>query len=162
VKKGEVKNFVLCGAVGTGKTHISVAIIRHIIQQVKGHIYEFPVYFTAQYATSADINDRLVSAQSFSSKERRVDIIEQYRTCDVLVIDEVGRMPSKNEADMLFQIIDSRYQNNKSTVLCTNYNSDELKQAIGKAAVSRLGADGRLIFVNTDGIPDMRNRSVNK
>jgi DNA replication protein DnaC len=81
-----------------------------------------------------------------------------FRNYDILVVDEVGRQVNRfeNEADLLFQIVDTRYQAGKSTVFATNIAGKKLGSCFNEATASRLKAFNRLIYCDSQDIPDQR------
>lgn len=153
VKGGKPMNLVLSGSCGTGKTHICAAILREFAGYVREYAYDLPVYSTIRYATIFGISDELYRSPSRSS------VLSGYRNYDILVIDEVGRQVNRfeNEADLLFQIVDARYQAGKSTVFATNIKGKKIGSYFNEATASRLKASGRLIYCDSQDIPDQRN-----
>jgi DNA replication protein DnaC len=100
-------NVVMIGNVGLGKTHLSIALGHAAC--ASGH----SVLFT----TAIDIINTLASAQSAGHLKRE---IHRYVKPAVLIVDELGYLPiDKHGADLLFQIISSRYER-APTVINTN------------------------------------------
>lgn len=125
---------LMLGAPGTGKTHLLVGIVRHVVE--KGG--------TALYTTALDAVGRI---RATYDKATRVESEEQamgaLATCDLLAIDEVGRQTdSAHEREMLFRILDKRYGNLKPTVLASNLPKDPLLKFLGAAVVDRLAEAG--------------------
>lgn len=162
VKNGTPKNLVITGNCGTGKTHIAVAILRDFSGFVKEKVYDQPVYSKIRYATVSDISDEFHDADSFSNSKSRTSVASSYKNYDVLVIDEVGRLinKSENESDLLFRIIDARYQAGKSTILITNLSSKELYGMLNDATISRLKGFNRLMYFETKNITDYRENKT--
>jgi DNA replication protein DnaC len=105
IERGD--NFVLCGAAGLGKTHLSIAIGIKAIE--KG----YSVYFV----TATEMINTLNSAYKY---ERLDDALKPYLKCDLLICDELGYLPYvKNVANLLFLVISGRYEK-KSTIITTN------------------------------------------
>lgn len=160
VKKGKVTNLLLTGDCGAGKTHIAIAVIRHLTNTKKGEFYEMPVFYKCRYTTVAELNDRLISASNFKSKETRKDVFSDITDCDVLVLDEVDRILATKEkaSDLMFEITDICMRRNISMVLISNKRHDELLNMLNKATNSRLQENKKLLCFDTNGIPDYRNR----
>lgn len=158
LKNGISKNMVFLGDCGTGKTHISAAILREFSGNVKAHAYDQPIYSKIRYATVSDISNELRDADSFNNNKSRTSVFNSFKEYDILVIDEVGRLINKfeNESDLLFGIIDARYQAGKSTILITNLDLDSLFELMNKATVSRLTGFNKLMFFDTKNINDYR------
>ena len=158
LKNGISKNMVFLGDCGTGKTHISAAILREFSGNVKTYAYDQPIYSKIRYATVNEISDEFHDAESFNSSKSKESVSRSYRDYDILVIDEVGRLINKfeSESDLLFRIIDARYQSGKSTILITNLDLDSLFELMNKATVSRLTGFNKLMFFDTKNINDYR------
>lgn len=164
VINGKRSNLILSGSPGTGKTHILAAILRTFAGYAKKYIDELPVYASIKYMTVSDISDKFFDARKLKSAMYAENIIKQLGDYDVLAIDEIGRFKKTfvNEQDMLFKIIDKRYQNGKSTVFATNLNINELTNFFDNAMWSRLNNKDNLKIFSTDGIPDFRKRKIEK
>jgi DNA replication protein DnaC len=91
-------NVIFLGAVGLGKTHLSIALAHTAC--LRG----YSVLFT----TAVDIINALSAAQASGGLKRE---LRKYLKPRVLVIDELGYLPiDKRGADALFQIISQRYE----------------------------------------------------
>jgi DNA replication protein DnaC len=100
-------NAIFLGAVGLGKTHLSIAIARTAC--VRGHC----VLFT----TAIDIIHTLAAATAVGALKRAM---QRYLKPALLVIDEIGYLPiDKLGADLLFQIISERYERG-AIIMTTN------------------------------------------
>ena len=100
-------NAIFLGAVGLGKTHLSIAIARTAC--VRG----YSVLFT----TAIDIIHTLAAASGVGTLKRTM---QRYLKPSLLVIDEIGYLPiDKLGADLLFQVISERYERG-SIIMTTN------------------------------------------
>lgn len=103
----EAFNVVLIGGVGTGKTHIAIALGMACCQN------DYRVRFT----TAAELTNMLVEAKSQSRLSRK---LEQLARFDVLLIDELGYVPfDKQGADLLFGVVTRLYEQ-RSLIVTTN------------------------------------------
>jgi DNA replication protein DnaC len=103
----EASNIVLIGGVGTGKTHLAIALGLACCQQ------EYRVRFT----TAAELANALVEAKQESRLSRKLEQLARY---DVVLLDELGYVPfDKVGADLLFGFITKVYER-RSLVVTTN------------------------------------------
>lgn len=103
----QAANVVLVGGVGTGKTHIAIALGMACCQN------DYRVRFT----TAAELTNMLVEAKS---QDRLLRKIEQLARFDVVILDELGYVPfDKQGADLLFGFITRVYER-RSLIVTTN------------------------------------------
>jgi len=130
------QGLLLIGPVGVGKTHLSVAILRGLIEKgVTCLFYEFG-------ALLKEIQD----SYSTISKTSELKVLAPVYQAEVLVLDELGASkPTDWVKDTMMQIIGTRYNDKKLTIFTTNYldarraPSDEtLEDRIGVRLRSRL------------------------
>lgn len=128
---------ILMGSVGTGKTHLACAIIRHVTrkQGVAARYVSAPALFTR------------IKASYGGSGESEADIIREYSTTPLLVVDELGiGKGSDAELNMLYAVFGHRYDACLPTVLATNLNPDELRGWLGERVVDRLRETNRVVM----------------
>lgn len=112
-------NIVMAGTTGTGKTHLAVATLIEAIK--KG----YTGYYTKFYElTRMQINDH--------------GKFERICNVDLLVIDEFGVATSDYKSELLFQIIDNRYDNEQYTIIISNKDEEEIEGIMTDATYSRL------------------------
>ena len=120
------ENIIFIGSPDVGKTHLSIGLgIEACRQGVR-----------TLFINCHELILRLEAAQEKQHLER---VMRRYERYDLLIIDELGYLPiSENEAKLLFQLINGRYER-KSTIITTNVplsswgtvlNSTETAEAI--------------------------------
>lgn len=103
----EKENIIFIGSCGVGKTHLATSIG---ISAAKSRL---PTYFIKCH----DLVLQLKKAHLENRLEDRLRHFTKYR---LLIIDEFGYLPLKeDEAKLLFQLIDRRYEK-RSTIITTN------------------------------------------
>ncbi len=131
---GQGSIFVLSGPRGTGKTKMSVELIREACK--KG----FPSF----YIKAIDFFLELRGALKGLGNE--ADVLEKFVKIDYLVIDAMEeRGESVWENRLLSHLIDRRYDSEKDTVLITNQTKDSFEKSVGPSISSRIAETGGLI-----------------
>ena len=103
----DTANVVFVGGVGTGKTHLSIALGMACCQQD----------YRVRFVTAAELVTLLVEAQQQGRLARKLDQLARY---DLVILHELGNMPfDKAGADLLFGFISQRYER-RSLVVTTN------------------------------------------
>jgi DNA replication protein DnaC len=103
----EGRNFIMLGTNGLGKTMLLKNIADHAVRDG----------FSVLVRTASDILDELDS----DSPELRRQRLRKYLRPKLLCIDELGYLAyDENAADLLFHIVNSRYDARRSIVLTTN------------------------------------------
>lgn len=100
-------NVVLIGGVGTGKTHLAIALGMAACQR------DYRVRFT----TAAELTNLLVEAKADGRLSRKLDQLARF---DVVCLDELGYVPfDKPGADLLFHFVTKVYER-RSLIVTTN------------------------------------------
>lgn len=117
-KKGN--SVILCGNVGTGKTHLSCAVGNYIIKNLNK---------TALFLNAIDAFSTIKATYSKKSEISEIEAINQFLEIDLLILDEFGvQIGSETEKLILFRIINKRYEYLKPTILITNLSVVEIKK----------------------------------
>ncbi len=128
--------FGLCGTRGPGKTQMAVEVMFKLAEKFK----------LARYTTAVGFFlDIKATFGEFSGKSAE-SICEGMRTCDLLVIDEIGkRGQTAWENNLLFEILNYRYNEKRDTILIDNSTAADFSEAIGDSLVSRMNEIGGVI-----------------
>lgn len=125
---------VMCGKPGTGKNHLALAIARHAITEHQS---------SAVFTTALKIAREYKSTWSKTSTRTEDDVIKHFTHPDLLIIDEVGvQFGSDAEKLIMFEIINTRYERMKPTILISNQSKDELSAFIGERVIDRMNDGG--------------------
>lgn len=126
-------NLVIIGPAGVGKSHIAAALCHDAIMRGK------QTAFTSLF----DLTAKLAKAKSIYS------LIEYYARLPVFCLDELGYViPSKEQADAIFQIVSKRSETGTSIITTNLVPSDWGKifdTATASAILDRLSLNGRFI-----------------
>ena len=103
----EKSNVVFIGSVGVGKSHIATALGYQAC--LKG--------YTVLFTSAIDVINNLIAAQHAGRLKQE---LKKYLRPKLIILDELGYLPiDKNGADLLFQIISTRYEKG-SIIITTN------------------------------------------
>ncbi len=133
------RGMILCGNAGTGKTHLSCAVASHIIREHAASA----VYITAgrAFRTVKDTfrRDSLVTEE---------EAISRFSSPDLLILDEIGiQYGSSTELNILFDIVNERYEALKSTILISNLALPKLTEYAGERVIDRMKENGGKVMV---------------
>ncbi|MFN2494065.1 MAG: ATP-binding protein [Pyrinomonadaceae bacterium] len=104
------------GPVGVGKTHLAIAILKELIEKkgVKCLFYE-----------SGSLLKTIQDSYNPVSQTSQMRVLAPVYEAEVLVLDELGATPPTDWVnDTIYQIINKRYNDQKLTVLTTNFLDD--------------------------------------
>lgn len=125
---------VMCGKHGTGKNHLALAIAKSVIES-----HQSPAAFT----TALKIAREYKSTWSKTSTRTEDEVIRQFTRPDLLIIDEIGvQFGSEAEKLIMFEIINTRYERMRPTILISNQSKEELSAFIGERVIDRMNDGG--------------------
>lgn len=125
---------VFCGGVGVGKTHLACSIANQAVQE------GYSVFFTSVSRLIRQVRATWQTSDELSVYQNLIDL-------DLLIIDEVGvQAGSENEKNILFDVINGRYENMKSTIVITNLMRQQLPEYMGERVIDRLRENGGVII----------------
>lgn len=143
-------NLLFVGGTGLGKTFLSACIARAVAERG----------FSVVYETAGHLFAKLEQAKFGGGEEAKKEV-EKYTACDLLILDDLGtEMPGQFVTASLYGLINDRILYNRSMVISTNLNVDELSRRYSPQIASRLhGSFNRLTFVGED-IRVLKNRGL--
>ncbi len=133
-------SWLLLGATGLGKTHLSTSVARVVIERGYSVVYE-----SAQGIIS-DFESKRFGGDYLSRRD------ERYFDCDLLIIDDLGvEISNQFTVSCIYNIINDRINNGKSTIINTNLSQSELRSRYADRITSRLFGEFRpLLFTGND------------
>ena len=133
------KNLLLIGKTGTGKTHLSTAIARTVIESG----YEV-LYDSAQNIVAAFEQDRFKSGYGAGYEPRG----DKYLECDLLILDDLGtEFVNQFTVSCLYNLLNTRLNKGLATVISTNLSPEELSQKYEDRIYSRIVGAGSKILL---------------
>lgn len=140
------RSLIVTGSPGTGKTHLSIGIIKNLIA----------LGLHCRYTTLNDMLSEIKCTYSSASMKTEGEIIESYIAPAVLVIDELGiSQLSRSDEGLLYQIINGRYVEGRATVIVSNLDAQNLIHTIGDRLLDRLREGGGILI-------DMQHKSYRR
>jgi DNA replication protein DnaC len=126
-------NLVIIGPAGTGKTHVASALCHDAVTR------GYPTIFISLF----DLTAKIAKARNLYS------LIDSYAKVPVLCLDELGYViPTKEQADSLFQILSKRTEV-VTTIVTTNLVPSQwgkiFDTGTASAILDRLSMNGRFI-----------------
>lgn len=129
---------LMAGTPGNGKTHLAIAMIRHIIQFHQNY---------ARYSTAqdfiADISSVYGNAQGLTEAAQ----VASWVRPSLLVLDEIERIQgTRHDRNLIFHLLRERRQRCKPTVVISNLSLEDLEAVLDKATMERI-MDGSLVLL---------------
>ena len=144
VKKFEtlkMKNIVMCGASGTGKTYLTKCIAKELIAK----------NITTLFVSSFDLNNLFLEqhTSNFGEKNNMQNLID----VDALIIDDLGTEPMRKNVtkEYLLILLNERLGKNKSTIITTNLSPDDLLARYEERIFSRIFNKRTTLVLKFDG-----------
>jgi DNA replication protein DnaC len=132
-------SLVFCGTTGTGKTHLCSALTSYLIEN-----YQIKILYTKAFDLLRDVKE----TYNRNSKYSFADVHHKHAKVDLLIIDEIGvQFGTDTEKQILFEIINDRYENLKPTILVTNLSLTNLKEFAGDRVIDRMKENGGKIVI---------------
>lgn len=126
------------GPPGTGKTHMAVGILREVLAQ--GH---------SGLLTTVGDYVREIKDYCWNRDHQLTEseVIARYRAPELLILDEIGaQFGSRTEENLIFTLINKRYEDLKPTLVISNEMEDGLEMYLGPRTFDRLKDGGGLII----------------
>ncbi len=127
------RGMLFLGRPGTGKTHLACAIANHLL--LKG----VDVY----YATVQRALRRVKDTWNREAEETENAAVAAMTRPALLILDEIGvQFGSETERNLLFDILNERYERCKPTLLLSNLAKQDVAKYLGERVMDRMREDG--------------------
>jgi DNA replication protein DnaC len=126
----------LIGIRGTGKTQMAVEVMRAATEALR----------STKYITAMEFFMSIKATYRDGSGKSEQQVIDEYRAKKLLVIDEIGKRGQTDwENNLLFELINRRYNDMSDTLVIDNSAPAEFVAAIGPSIASRMNECGGII-----------------
>jgi len=120
----EGKGLLLVGGIGTGKTHLAVGILKELIAS-RGTGCLFCDY--------RELLKQIQNSYNDSVQATELQVLRPVFEAEVLVLDELGAVkPSEWVWDTVSLILNTRYNDNRTTIITTNF-ADEPAASVARS-----------------------------
>ena len=125
IKKGQ--GMYIFGNVGVGKTHLLSCIANNLTEQ------KVQVLFTNFF----EISNAIKFTQEKRKVKEEIELIEKIINMPILLLDDLGmglgqgNDSGEENQNLLFNLLNKRYNNNKATIFASNYKIEELNEKCG-------------------------------
>lgn len=136
-------SLALFGGTGLGKTHLSTAVAKTVIER------GYDVVYTGAIGMLADFEQARFGNASGAGSGNETD---RYFDCDLLIIDDLGsEIGNQFTVSCIYNIINTRINRKIPTIISTNLSKSELEVKYWDRITSRiLGEYLPLVFTGTD------------
>lgn len=136
---------VFYGHAGSGKTHLAVAIIKHIIEEK-----QIPVKFVRIVDLLLEIRKTFDENESWKA-ENESELLRKYTFTPLLVLDDIGSEKTTDWVrQVLYQIIDERWIEQRPVIITSNLTLEELEARLGERIASRIAGMTQLIEMRSN------------
>src|ERR1700686_2199877 len=123
------KGLLIIGKIGTGKTHLAVGIIKELIvnRGIPCLFYDYRELFK-----------EIQNSYNSTVQTTELDVLRPVFEIDVLVLDELGAVkPTEWVWDTVSLILNTRYNDNRTTIITTNFEDQPAAGANGSISPAR-------------------------
>jgi DNA replication protein DnaC len=136
-------NMLFMGTTGIGKTHLSTAVAKCVIDR------HFDVLYVTATGMMGDFEQKRFGNSAIDGDAGETD---RYYSADLLIIDDLGtEIANQFTATCLYDVINTRIMKRKSTIISTNLKTDEIRKRYWDRITSRIFGEYQPVsFVGTD------------
>ncbi len=139
------------GPVGTGKTDLAVSFLKNVILNSEP-LCEYDGKYRLQdnLGLFVSVPVMLLNIRGAFKSEtiEEMDLIKKYMKPEILIMDDLGTEKTTDWViQTLYVIINSRYEEDKQTVITSNYSLEEIRKNLNDKIASRIIAMTEVIEI---------------
>ncbi len=131
------KGLLIIGKIGTGKTHLAVGIIKELIlsRGISCLFYDY-----------RELLKEIQNSYNSTVQTTELDVLRPVFETDVLVLDELGAVkPTEWVWDTVSLILNTRYNDNRTTIITTNFEDQPAAAVSGSLSPARAATRGETL-----------------
>ena len=123
-------SLLFMGGTGLGKTHLSTAVAKEVIER------GYDVFYNSAVGMLSDFEFRRFGSSVASSDG---DNTERYTECDLLIIDDLAtEVVNQFTLSCLYHVVNTRLNRHLPTIISTNLSIEDLRKSYGDRLASRM------------------------
>lgn len=143
------ENFLLIGGTGLGKTHLSTAVAKAVID--KG----FDVVYVSVVRMFEDFERKRFAPYSYENDH----LTDRYFDCDLLIVDDLGsELGTQFTVSALYSLVNTRLNEGKPMIISTNLAPDEFQSRYDQRITSRILGNMTVLLFKGDDIRQIKLR----
>jgi DNA replication protein DnaC len=130
------KGLLIIGKIGTGKTHLAVGILKEILNRgISSLFYDY-----------RELLKEIQNSYNATVQTTELDVLRPVFETDVLVLDELGAVkPTEWVWDTVSLILNTRYNDNRTTIITTNFDDQPAAGATSSVSPARAASRGETL-----------------
>lgn len=136
--EADAKNLLLVGGSGIGKTHLSTAIARRVVERGYDVLYNSAVGMLSDFETL-----RFGTGMAQGDGKN----VSRYTECDLLILDDLGtEVVNQFSLSCLYHVVNTRLNLGLSTIISSNLPPKEISKTYTDRIASRLFGEYRVLM----------------
>ena len=128
-----LKNLLLSGGTGLGKTFLSGCVAREVSRGGHSVVYDTAINVFSAFETKKFTRD-------LGEEKQARDDTRRYLGCDLLILDDLGsELTTPMVQASLYELVNSRIQADKRTIISTNLSMEQISARYTPQIASRIG-----------------------